>query len=615
MGYTPARSRLEGKLPTTDRDTVPFGRRLRESQFRWIAYGMGVGVLSGLVAVAFFLVLEAASHLTFGVLAGMPQPTPPGDALMEFPGTTAREPHRWIFFWLPALGGLLSGLLVYRFAPEAEGHGTDEMIRAFHRNRGVIRTRVPLVKGLATVCTLATGGSAGKEGPVAQIGAGIGSYLATRLGLSVRDRRILLLAGAAGGLGAIFRAPLGSAITAIEVLYREDFESDALIPCVLSSVTAYTIFFMLLGGARIFAVPEFRVVNPIEIPGYLLLALVNVPIGMLYIRIFYGTRDRIFRRMRLPRALRPMIGGFGVGLLGLWIPQAYGSGWGYIQQAIDGNLLLSTMAFIAVAKILATSFTIGSGGSGGVFGPTLFIGGMLGGLIGYGGHALVPEFFPTPSAFVLVGMASFFAGVASAPIGAMLMVTEMTGGYGLLPPLMLVSVVAILLMRRSSIYENQVKDRFHSPAHVGDLTINVLEEMKVGDVFRESAVPTVGPGTGFQAFRDLVLASRDATLPVVSGDGRIVGLITADQLRPVMDERQLDSFVVAGDICAPPVILHPDDDLYRAHNLFRASGCPQIPVVADGPDEGSGPHPLIGMLDYRDMMLAYERELRSRRQD
>jgi CIC family chloride channel protein len=591
-----------------------FGPRLRESPLRWIAYGIGVGVLSGLGAALFFAALEAGSHLTFGMLAGMPQPTPPGDTLpFELPGELASEPRRWIYFLLPALGGLLSGLLVYRFAPEAEGHGTDELLRAFHRERGRIRPRVPLVKGLATLCTLASGGSAGKEGPIAQIGAGFGSWLGGWLRLSVRDRRILLLAGAAGGLGAIFRAPLGSAITAIEVLYREDFESDALIPCVISSVTAYTLFFVLLGGARIFAVPEYRVVNPMELPGYLLLALVNVPIGILYVRIFYGTRNRIFRRLKVSRALRPMLGGLGVGLLGLWVPQAYGSGWGFIQQAIDGQMIVSVMAWVAVAKIAATSLTIGSGGSGGVFGPTLFIGGMLGGVIGYGGHAFAPELFPTPSAFVLVGMASFFAGVANAPIGAMLMVTEMTGGYGLLPPLMLVSVVAILFTRRYSIYENQVLDRFHSPAHLGDLTINVLEEMKVDDVFEPSEnVATVSPATGFEAVRDLILGGREATVAVSSSAGRIVGLVTAEQIRPVMDEHQLDSFVVAGDIAAPPVVLHRDDDLYRAHQAFRASGCPQIPVVHE--DRETGAQRILGMLDYRDMMRAYERELVRRRE-
>ncbi len=588
--------------------------RLRELSTRWILLGIAVGLLSGLVAVVFFVLLESASWLTFDLLAGSPLPQPPGDALFES-HERAHEPRRWLFFALPAIGGLLSGLVVYRFAPEAEGHGTDAVLAAFHTRRGEIRGRVPLVKGLATILTLSTGGSAGKEGPIAQIGAGVGSWLASRLQLSSRDRRILLLAGMAGGLGAIFRAPLGSAITAIEVLYREDFESDALIPCVISSVTAYVLFMLLIGGERIFAVPALSLVAPIEMPGYLLLALLTVPIGRAYIRIFYGTRNQLFRRIPGPRWVRPMLGGLGVGIIGLWVPEVYGAGWGYIQQALDGRLLLQTMALIVVAKILATSLTIGSGGSGGVFGPTLFIGGMLGGVIGYGGAQLAPALFPHPEAYVLVGMASFFSGVASAPIGAMLMVTEMTGGYALLPPLMMVSVVAILLMRQTSIYEHQVKDRFHSPAHVADLTINVLEKMKVSDVFETAAdVHTVSPGTGFERLRSLILVAREATVPVIGTDGELVGLVTAEQLRPVMDDRQLEHFVVAGDIAAPPASVYPDDDLYRAHELFRQTGCPQIPVLDPASSENGGVS-IVGMLDYRQMMRAYERELARRRED
>src|SRR5215470_1715037 len=237
---------------------------------RWIVLGLGIGLLSGVVAAV---------------------------------------PRRWIYLSLPAIGGLLSGLLVFRWAPEAEGHGTDEMIRAFHHQRGVIRARVPLIKGLATLVTLGTGGSAGKEGPIAQIGAGLGSLLAQGLGLSVRDRRILLLAGVAGGLGAIFRAPLGSAITAIEILYREDFESDALIPCVVSSVTAYVVFVLLVGSTRVFAVPELPLVAPRELPGFALLALACVPVGRAYIWIFYAMRDRVFGRLALPRPIVALLGG------------------------------------------------------------------------------------------------------------------------------------------------------------------------------------------------------------------------------------------------------------------------------------------------------------------
>jgi CIC family chloride channel protein len=581
---------------------------------RWIALGIAVGIACGLVASLFFVALETVTHLTFGGVAGMPIVPPPGDRLPGLPGTIRSERHPWIFFLLPAIGGLLSGLLVFRFAPEAEGHGTDEMIRAFHHQRGLIRARVPFIKGLATLVTLGTGGSAGKEGPIAQIGAGIGSLLARGLRLSVRDRRILLLAGVAGGLGAIFRAPLGSAITAIEVLYREDFESDALVPCVISSVTAYVVFILLVGSTRTFDVPSFPLVEPRELLGFAVLAVACVPVGRAYIALFYGLRDHCFRRLPLPKPVISMLGGIGVGLVGLAAPQAYGPGWGWIQRAIDGELLPQTLALALAAKILATSFTIGSGGSGGVFGPTLFIGGMLGGLVGYAGHALFPTLFPHPGAHVLVGMASFFAGVARAPIGAMLMVAEMTGGYALLPALMLVSVLAIALQRGHSIYRFQVKDRFRSPAHSADLVMNVLEELRVADVLTNSSeIPTVEPSAGFESVRKLVLDSHHPTVPVVSGEGRLVGLLTAEQLRPVMDDRHLDRFVVANDICAPPVWLYPDDDLSRAHQLFHLSGCPQIPVLSDA-EEGRPPH-IIGMLDYRDVMIAYEKEVIRRREN
>ena len=589
--------------------------RISESHTRWIAWGIVVGVLSGIAAAIFFVALEYATRFTMLELARSVPPAPPGDAFFGPASQPDEPPRRWLLVLLPAIGGLLSGALVYRFAPEAEGAGTDEMIRAFHRARGVVRPRLPLVKAVATIVTLSTGGSAGKEGPVAQIGGGVGSVLATWLGFNARDRRILLLAGTAGGLGAIFRAPLGSAITAIEVLYREDFESDALIPCVISSVTAYVVFVLLIGGQRIFAVPEFPLFTPIEVPGYVLLALISVPVGRAYIALFRLVRGRVFTKLPGPRALRPMLGGLCVGAIGFFVPEALGVGWGYLQRAIDGQIVVGALALIVAAKIVATCLTVGSGGSGGVFGPTLFIGGMLGALVGYGGALWSPALFPNPAAFVLVGMASFFAGVASAPIGAMLMVTEMTGGYALLPPLMLVSVLSILLARGNSIYEHQVKDRFSSPAHLADLTINVLEEMRVADVYRESGtVPSVEPGTRFERVREMVLGSDDATVPVVDADGRLVGLLTAEQIRPVLDEHQLDSFIVAGDIAAPPMVLQPDDDLFRAHELFRASGCPQIPVVLAADPEDPCAGRIVGMLDYRDMMRAYERELARRRE-
>ena len=591
--------------------------RISQHRARWVAYGIAVGLCSGLAASAFFVCLESASRFASATLVrDRPPPPPPGDAIFEPLGEPGGPPRRWLFFLLPALGGLAAGLVVFWLAPVAVATGTDEMIRAFHRAGGVMRPRVPLVKSVATILTLASGGSAGREGPVAQVGGGIGSLIAGALGLSARDRRALLLAGTAGGLGAIFRAPLGSAITAVEVVYREDFESEALVPAVISSITAYAVFVLLVGGQRIFATPAFAPFRPVEIPGYVLLALLSAPVGRAYIRLFHFMRHRVFARLPLAKPLRPMLGGLGVGAIGLFVPEAWGTGWGWLQRALDGQLVVGSLALIVAAKIVATSLTVPSGGSGGVFGPTLFIGGMLGALVGYGGAQLAPALFPNPAAYVLVGMASFFAGVASAPIGAMLMVAEMSGGYALLPPLVLVSVLSMLLARGSSIYENQVKDRFASPAHLADLTINVLEHMSVGDVYRKTeTVRPVSPSTRFQALRELVLASRNATLPVVDADGRLVGLLTAEQLRPVFDERQLDAFVVASDVALHPVALQASDDLYRALELFRASGCPQLPVIEPLDESDPLRGPIAGWLDYRDMMRAYELELARRRSD
>jgi CIC family chloride channel protein len=379
------------------------------------------------------------------------------------------------------------------------------------------------------------------------------------------------------------------------------------------------VFTLLVGGHTIFAIPAIAPFRPIEIPGYVLLALLSAPVGRLYVWLFRFMRHQVFGRLRIAAPLRPMLGGLGVGAICLVIPEAWGTGWGWLQRALDGDMLVSSLAFVVAAKILATTLTVGSGGSGGVFGPTLFIGGMLGALVGFGGASLAPDFFPNPAAYVLVGMASFFAGVASAPIGAMLMVAEMSGGYVLLPPLVLVSVLSILLARGSSIYEHQVKDRFASPAHIGDLTVNVLEEMRVGDVFRASEwLPIVSPSTRFRELRALLLRAEEATLLVVGADGRLSGLVSADQLRPVFDEGQLDKFVVASDLALPPAALFADDDLYRAHELFRSSGCPQLPVVEAPSAENAERDPLagriVGMLDYRDMMQAYGREVARRRE-
>lgn len=568
---------------------------------RWTALSVGVGALSGLMACAVFYLLEWATFFSLDYLAGYQTVKPAGENLVDRVSDT---PFRqWVLCLLPAVGGLLSGILVYTWAPEAEGHGTDAFIDAFHNKRGYIRTRVPFIKGLASIITLATGGSAGREGPIAQIGAGIGSWFGRVLHLSVRERRMMLLAGCAAGLGAIFRAPLGGALTSIEVLYREDFEAEAIILCIISSVAGYAIFTTVFGHEPIFEVAFAQFRSPLELGLYGILALICVPFGYLYVRVFYGLRDYIFRRIPIKKMLVPAIGGALVGIVGIWAPQVLSGGYGIIQQALRGELSVHLMFAIAAVKILATSFTISSGGSGGVFGPSLFIGAMLGGAVGQLSHEWLPSIVGHSGAFALVGMGAFFAGVAKAPIGALLMVCEMTGGYGLVVPLMFTSVVAILLSQRWSLYEKQVLNKFHSPAHRSDTVVNVLQTLRVKDVYRKDAPVLVLPeDMTFGQFKKVFKLTRESFFPIVDEDFHLRGILVARELREILFEEDVMDLLVLGELASPPVLVELEESLYDALVLFLNTGYGQIPVV----DSEAG---LTGLLRLEDLMGAYHREI------
>ena len=339
-----------------------------------------VGVVSGLGGIAFNYLVDKTDSVAMAQAAGFVAPR----AGAEGGGQIVRMPlRRWVLVVSPALGGLLVGLLVFSLAPEAEGHGTDAVVRSFHHGRGVIRPRVPLVKAVASAITIGSGGSAGREGPIAQIGAGFGSALASWLRVGDRERRLLMLAGGGAGIGAVFRAPLGGALFMAEVLYRDmEFESAALVPTFVAAIVAYSIYCFINGSwGPIFTVPGLQFNHPMELPFYILLGALCAGVGWIYVKTFYGVRDFFARIKKIPRHLKPMIGGLLVGLVGFFFPQALGMGYGWTQLAIDGALTLRIMALIVIVKIGLTSLTISSGGSGGVFGPSIVIGGCLGGAV------------------------------------------------------------------------------------------------------------------------------------------------------------------------------------------------------------------------------------------
>ena len=570
---------------------------------RWMFYSLLIGIVAGLGAAAFLFSLEWLKYYVLDLLGGYPMDSPAGEHLVY--GMPHGVLNSWILFLAPAVGGLISGLLVYTWAPEAEGHGTDAMIDAFHNKQGEIRSRVPYIKSVASVITLATGGSAGREGPIAQIGAGFGSWLARLFKLDSREKRILLLAGCAGGLGAIFRAPLGGAITSIEVLYTEDFESEAIIPCVMSSVVAYSIFTFIFGHEPIFATPNLIFNDPRQLLLYAVLGLVCVPVGWFYAKSLYGLRDHFFRRIPIKPHFVPAIGGLVVGCIGLITPRALSGGYGTIQLALLGKLTISLMAVLVLTKIVATSCTIGSGGSGGVFGPSLFIGAMLGGIVGKLGHQYYPNLVGNPTAFALVGMAAFFAGVAKAPIGALLMVSEMTRGYGLVVPLMFVSAIPVLLAGRWGIYEKQVKNKFASPAHLADLTINVLQNMQVRDVYNPQKAVTMLPmDMRLKEMKNLMMRTRESFFPVVDEEIRLVGILSFPDLRAILFEEALSELIVVGDLVEKPVAIGLNETLYEALIKFISSGYGQIPIIRD-----EHPRRLAGMISLAELMEAYHQEM------
>ncbi len=575
---------------------------------KWMITGVIIGVITGTCAILFHLMLNWVQHFCMEILAGLSLPVAGGDAA-ESIQRTGMEARKWLLFLLPACGGLIAGFIVFTWAPEAEGHGTDAVIDSFHRLKGQIRGRIPFLKAISSVMTIGTGGSAGREGPVAQIGAGFGSFLARRLKRNSYERRIMLMAGAAGGIGSIFKSPLGGAIFAVEVLYRDDFESEALIPAIVSSIVSYSIFSSYDGWGPLFTTPVFVFDNPLTLFFFAILGLACALLGVVYIKTFYGFRDRFFRKIPVPPHLKPAIGGLMVGFLALYFPEVLGGGYGWIQKALDGQMAVGLMLALCFVKILGTSFTISSGGSGGVFAPSLFIGAMLGGVFGQTFHGFFPEIITQPTSFVLVGMGAFFAGVANVPVSALIMVCEMAMNYNLLAPMMLVSAIAYLFTKKWSIYEKQVLNKIESPAHLGDLTVNVMEEIKVSEIFRPGEDVVIIPDhLPLREIIPLVYNKTNSYFPVSDEEGKLVGILSLKNIRKVLFEDTVKDLLVAGDMMTDFEAVWLEENLYSALRKFIEGDYGQIPVISE-----REPDRVLGMLSHEDLIGAYNRTIMARK--
>ena len=570
--------------------------RIREADHlrKWIVLGALIGVIAGLGAVVFFTALEFATKVFLGGLAGYTPSTPVGEG-----GHALATPGRpWAIPFIVAMGGLISGIIVFRLAPEAEGHGTDAAISAFHHGARRVRARIPLIKLVASAITIGSGGSGGREGPTAQIGAGFGSFLARFLDLDARDARIAVATGMGAGIGAIFRAPMGGAILAAEIPYQDDLEADALIPGFVASIVSFSVFGAFIGFAPIFGdVASAGFTDPRQLAYYALIGLVAGVFGRLYIGSFYGA-THWFARWTLPREVRPAIAGFIVGCIGIFMPGVLGTGYGWVQAGLDRTTLLGlplwVVLLLPLGKIIATSLSIGSGGSGGIFGPGMVIGGLLGAGVWRLLEGVAPAVPTDPSGFVIVAMMALFGSIAHAPLAVMLMVAEMTGNLAMLAPAMLAIGIAMIVVGPRTIYASQLRGRSESPAHQFRFAMPLLSSIPAGDAARAVRLVLHASDTVRSAIERLTGADLPGA-PVLDRDGTLRGVVDLDALVKQPPEVKLADAV---DSTASVSVDDPLDDVLAT---LADSHRTWVPVT--------GPDGLAGILSATDVMAAYRAAL------
>jgi CIC family chloride channel protein len=475
------------------------------------------------------------------------------------------------------------------------------------RRGGVIRPRVVAVTTLASALTIGSGGSAGREGPIVQIGAAIGSAIGQLLRLPARQVRTLVGCGAAAGIAATFNAPIAGALFAAEVILL-DFATARLTPIVISSVVATVVSRAVLGDSPSFAAPDWELVSPWELLAYGVLG-----IGAGFVGVGFGSAlhaaERVFERLPVPDPVKPAIGGLLVGAIGAQLPYVFGSGYGTVNAALEGQLGIGVLALLLVAKMAATSFTLGSGATGGVFAPALFLGAVAGGAFGGGVHLLFPATSASSGAYALVGMGAVLSATSHAPITAIIMIFELTRSITIIPPLMTSCVIATLVastLRRESIYTRKLVER--GVDILAEKDPNVLRSLRVRDLVDRDAerVPADAP---FQEVLDLVVRSPHSEFFVVDRDGRLCGAISVTGLRRLLfEEEALRHVVVAADLLETGrPTLRESDDLDSALQLLSSTGVAELAVVAE-----DDPTRLIGALHERDVLEAYHREMLER---
>jgi len=569
-----------------------------------IAISFVVGISTGLGAVLFRWLILNFRDLFFGHGIG------------------------WLIPLIPMFGGLLVGPIVYFFSVEAKGHGVPEVMAAVALKSGVIRPRVAVAKAVASAICIGSGGSAGREGPIVQIGAAIGSTIGQFFKLSGDRVKILVGCGAAAGISAVFNAPIAGVIFALEIILG-DFTIKTFSPVILSSVLSSVVSRTLLRDAPAFIVPPYELVSAYEIPFYIILGGLAGIVAMLFTKTLYMTEDFFDYKLKIPGYLKPAFGGLILGFAGLiavklnyagfdhlTAPAIFADGYESVSSVLGGGGLWYTLLALIVLKILATNLTLGSGNSGGIFAPSLFLGAMTGGLFGIIVHSLFPTVTAHPGAYALVGMAAVVAGTTHATITSILIVFEMTKDYRIMLALMVACVFSTLIARRllpASIYTLKLIRKGIKLS--GGRDVNLLEVIKVSEIMLRD-FKTVPMHTSLPSLMHYLEESSETTLPVVTPDGKLYGMISFQDMRQLLTKHEVDTLVIAADIATREIIsITEDENLNQALEKFGIRDFDLLPVVdKDDPRKIKGVVHKSYLLSYYNKRLM-ERMVREGRQD
>lgn len=553
-----------------------------------------IGLMAGVCNIIFRTVVEGVHHLFF-------------EGGMSYLGIDKGGYHLFLLPLIPITGMILLIPLSLKFPGEINGYGFTRFLRKVNLEGGFIKFRTIVLKIITTSLTIGTGNSAGVEGPIAQIGGAMGSQVGQFFLVSGSRMKVYIAAGSAGGIAGMFNAPIAGVFFAAEIVLLGSFEISSFAALVVASAMSTVVTRAYYGANPAFQIPQYHLVNPfIELPLYVIMAILLGIIAFFYIRIFYWTRDK-YAALKIYPQLKPITGAFLIGIMAICYPQIMGDGYHVIEEVLCGEGVLLTMFTLIFLKIIATSITLGSGGSGGVFAPALFIGAMIGGSFGAVVHKLLPNMTADPGAYATVGIGAFLAASTHAPMTAIFLLFEMTDNYVIIVPIMLTSIIGVIVGKWFDEDSIDTVDFSREGINIHEgREVAIMKSIRVCEAITEDVNPINERANINQLLEIFRMTNKHFYFPVVNDSGHMVGIISMEDVKNILHRAEEERVChLVGEICTRDVImLTPDDNLYTAMELFDVKGIEEIPVV-----ESMNEKWVIGMLKRRDVIAAYNHEV------